>query len=183
VCHHARHAKGGSCRQFHSCLWCVQPWLTDSDKQPLQAFSTCPGLVSQASVRRMSCKAGVLSLRAEREDGASEAQVKKAYETYNMLMGNNNFGKGYWMDEKPFFANIAEAFKVNFGTKKEDLLEGLDEDAPSGNLFTHTKSVQDGGALLTMNAPTYAGSTTPSKPSPNALLAPHARNRHHTQVL
>ena len=35
-------------------------------------------------------------LRAEREDGASEAQVKEAYKTYEMLMKNNNFGKGYW---------------------------------------------------------------------------------------
>ena len=38
--------------------------------------------------------------RAEREDGASPDQVKKAYETYNMLMENKNFGKGYWMDEE-----------------------------------------------------------------------------------
>jgi hypothetical protein len=28
---------------------------------------------------------------------------------------NNNFGKGYWLDDKPFFTNIVQAFERNFG--------------------------------------------------------------------
>ena len=67
------------------------------------------------AVRRASCRGGVQALRAEREDGATEAQVTEAYKTYNMLMKNNNFGKGYWLDDKPFFSNIVEAFERNFG--------------------------------------------------------------------
>ena len=73
-----------------------------------------------------------MSLRAEREDGASPEQVKKAYETYNMLMENKNFGKGYWMDEKPFFANIVEAIQLNFGGDKATVQDMTtdDGDAP-----------------------------------------------------
>lgn len=38
------------------------------------------------AVRRASCRGGVQALRAEREDGATEEQIKEAYKTYNMLM-------------------------------------------------------------------------------------------------
>ena len=82
----------------------------------VQAFVTpaAPAL-RDGAVRRASCRGGVQALRAEREDGATEAQVTEAYKTYNMLMKNNNFGKGYWLDDKPFFSNIVEAFERNFG--------------------------------------------------------------------
>ena len=38
------------------------------------------------AVRRACCRGGVQALRAEREDGATEEQIKEAYKTYNMLM-------------------------------------------------------------------------------------------------
>jgi hypothetical protein len=62
-----------------------------------QAFMASTGLVLRQSVaRRGSCRGGVQALRAEREDGATTEQVKEAYKTYEMLMANKNFGKGYW---------------------------------------------------------------------------------------
>ena len=108
--------------------------LTRCDARVMaQAFSA-PGALGlrEGAVRRSSCRGGALSLRAEREDGASPDQVKKAYETYNMLMENKNFGKGYWMDEKPFFANIVEAIQLNFGGDKATVQDMAtdDGDAP-----------------------------------------------------
>jgi len=50
-------------------------------------------------------------LRAERDDGASEQDIKDAYATYDRLMSNMNDGKGYWMDSPyQFFDNIKTAF-------------------------------------------------------------------------
>lgn len=40
------------------------------------------------AVRRASCRGGVQALRAEREDGATEEQIKGAYKTYEMLMAD-----------------------------------------------------------------------------------------------
>jgi len=104
--------------------------------QSIQAFVTpaAPAL-RDGAVRRASCRGGVQALRAEREDGATEAQVTEAYKTYNMLMKNNNFGKGYWLDDKPFFSNIVEAFERNFGKAKSVSLADLeDADAPAGSV-------------------------------------------------
>jgi hypothetical protein len=63
-----------------------------------QAFVSSPaGLGLRQGTAQASCRSrGALALRAEREDGASEQQIKEAYKTYEMLMSSNNFGKGYW---------------------------------------------------------------------------------------
>lgn len=62
-----------------------------------QAFVSPAALgLREGTVRRSSCRGGARALRAGREDGASEEQVREAYKTYEMLMKNNNFGRGYW---------------------------------------------------------------------------------------
>jgi len=110
---------------------------TQHTRTHTQAFSSlaAPAL-RQGAARRTSCRGGVQALRAEdREDGASEAQIKDAYKTYDMLMGNKNFGKGYWMDEKPFFTNIAQAFERNFGSSKNQVdMDDAVEDQPAGSV-------------------------------------------------
>jgi hypothetical protein len=70
----------------------------------------------KSSATRRFCRR--LSIKAsERNDGATDEQVKQAYTTYEELMRTNNFGKGYWMDSPlQFFTNIQQAISRNFGS-------------------------------------------------------------------
>jgi hypothetical protein len=62
-------------------------FLCTSFPASTQAFMAPATLaLRDGAVRRASCRGGVQALRAEREDGATEEQIKEAYKTYNMLM-------------------------------------------------------------------------------------------------
>jgi hypothetical protein len=82
--------------------------------------------------QRQKCRydtRGLIRMKSQRPDGASEEEIRQAYETYNELMRTNNYGKGYWMDEPfQFFTNIKEAFSRNFGDgRRVNALEMLNK--------------------------------------------------------